>query len=75
MIIFSDGVLADLEKIFDFNAARDLATAPDHISRIQSAVTVLEAHPEIGRKVSLKSDDRHHGRLMPRGATAAFSAS
>lgn len=52
MIIFSDGSLADLEKIFDFNTARDVASALDHIDKIQSAVLVLEAHPEIGRRVS-----------------------
>lgn len=55
MIIFSDGALADLEKIFDFNAARDPATALDHIEKIQSAVIVLEAHPEIGRRASVGS--------------------
>jgi plasmid stabilization system protein ParE len=55
MIIFSDGALADLEKIFDLNAERDAATALDHIDKIQSAVTVLEAHPEIGRRVSARS--------------------
>jgi plasmid stabilization system protein ParE len=55
MIIFSDGALADLEKIFDFNAERDPATALDHIDKIQSAVKVLETHPEIGRRVSARS--------------------
>lgn len=58
MIIFSDGALADLEKIFDFNAARDSATALDHLDKIQSAVTVLEAHPEIGRRVAAGSSLR-----------------
>lgn len=55
MIVFSEGALADLEKIFDFNAERDPATALDHIDKIQSAVTVLEAHPEIGRRVAAGS--------------------
>ncbi len=51
MIVFSEEALADLEKIFGFNAGHDPATALDHIDRIQSAVTVLELHPEIGRRV------------------------
>ncbi len=55
MIHFSDGALADLEKIFDFNAERNLAAALDHIDKIQSAVTVLEVHPEIGRRVAAGS--------------------
>lgn len=55
MIIFSEEALADLEKIFEFNAERDPAFALDHIDKIQSAVTVLEAHPEIGRRVAAGS--------------------
>ncbi|MDP1672109.1 MAG: type II toxin-antitoxin system RelE/ParE family toxin [Burkholderiales bacterium] len=52
MIFFSEAALADLEKIFEFNADRDPAMALDHINKIQSAVTVLELHPEIGRRVA-----------------------
>jgi len=55
MIIFSEEALADLEKIFEFNAERDPAVALDHIAKIQSAVTVLEVHPEIGRRVNAGS--------------------
>ena len=55
MIVFSDGALANLEKIFVFNAAHDPATALDHIEKIQSAITVLDAHPEIGRRISAVS--------------------
>ncbi len=55
MIVFSEEALADLEKIFEFNAERDPAVALDHTSKIQSAVTVLEIHPEIGRRVSASS--------------------
>jgi addiction module RelE/StbE family toxin len=67
MIVFSEGALADLEKIFDFNAERDPATALDHIDRIQSAVTVLEAHPEIGRTVFAGSPLRE--LVISRGQT------
>ena len=55
MIIFSEEALADLEKIFEFNAERDPTVALDHIDKIQSAVTVLEVHPEIGRRVAAGS--------------------
>ncbi len=55
MILFSEAALADLEKIFEFNADRDPAIALDHIDKIQSAVTVLELHPEIGRRIAAGS--------------------
>ena len=55
MILFSEEALADLEKIFEFNANRDPAIALDHIDKIQSAVTVLELHPEIGRRIAAGS--------------------
>ena len=51
MIVFAGEALADLERIFEFNFARDPATALDHIAKVRSAVLVLEAHPEIGRRV------------------------
>ena len=51
MIGFAGEALADLERIFEFNFARDPATALDHIEKVRSAVLVLEAHPEIGRRV------------------------
>lgn len=55
MIIFFGAALAELEKIFEFNAERDSAVALDHIDKIQSAVTVLEVHPEIGGRVNAGS--------------------
>jgi plasmid stabilization system protein ParE len=55
MIFFSEEALADLEKIFEFSAGHDPVLALDHISKIQSAVTILEAHPEIGRRVATGS--------------------
>ncbi len=51
MIVFAGEALADLERIFEFNFARDPATALDHIGKVRSAVLVLETHPEIGRPV------------------------
>lgn len=66
MIVFDTGALNDLERILDFNFERDPATALVHIERIRSAVTILEAHPEIGRPVGGGSTLRElivsHGR-------------
>lgn len=42
----------DLERIFEFNAERDPATAPEHLQRIRDGVLILEGHPEIGRTVA-----------------------
>ena len=58
MIVFSDGALADLEKIFVFNAAHDPVVALDHVEKIRSAITVLDTHPEIGRRISATSSMR-----------------
>ncbi len=55
MIVFSGEALADLEKIFEFNAERDPVVALDQITRIEAAVMVLEMHPEIGRRVAAGS--------------------
>jgi plasmid stabilization system protein ParE len=52
VIVFAGEALADLERIFEFNFARDPATALDHIEKVRSAVLVLETHPEIGRPVA-----------------------
>jgi addiction module RelE/StbE family toxin len=49
VIVFDEGALDDLERIFEFNFQRDPATALDHIARIREAVLILERHPEIGR--------------------------
>lgn len=49
MILFDVEALDDLEKIFDFVAERDPAAAAMHVSRIRDAITMLDAHPEIGR--------------------------
>lgn len=66
MIVFDTGALDDLERIFEFNFARDPATALEHIAKIRSAVLILEAHPEIGRPAGRGSSLREliisHGK-------------
>ena len=52
MIVFEEEALADLERILEFNAARDPASALEHLRRIREGVLILEGHPEIGRKVA-----------------------
>ena len=51
MIVFDSEALDDLERIFEFNAERDPATALDHSDKIRTAVLILDTHPEIGRPV------------------------
>jgi plasmid stabilization system protein ParE len=51
VIVFAGEALADPERIFELNFARDPPTPLDHIEKVRSAVLVLEAHPEIGRPV------------------------
>ena len=66
MIVFDTGALDDLERIFEFNAQRDPATALDHVEAVRSAVSVLDAHPEIGRPAARGSTLRElvisHGK-------------
>ena len=52
MIVFDVEALADLERIFEFNFARDPATALDHIRRIREGVSILANHPGMGRTVA-----------------------
>lgn len=67
MIIFSDGAEADLEKVFEFNAGRDPATALEHLETIRSAILILKAHPEIGRRTTVRSTMRE--LVVSKGAT------
>lgn len=67
MIIFSDGAHADLERIFEFNAARDPASALEHIQSTCSAVLILNDHPGIGRRASPRSNLRE--LVISKGAT------
>jgi plasmid stabilization system protein ParE len=52
VIQFAEGALADLEEIFGFNLETDADWALRQIESIQSAVTILDEHPRIGRLLS-----------------------
>jgi plasmid stabilization system protein ParE len=52
VIVFAEEALFDLERICEFNAGRDPASALDHIDKVRSAVLLLESHPKIGRPIS-----------------------
>ena len=67
MIIFSDGAEADLEKVFEFNTERDSASALEHVETIRSAISILKAHPEIGRRTYVRSTMRE--LVISKGAT------
>lgn len=58
MTVFAEEALADLERIFEFNFARDAATAADHTEKVRSAVLLLGEHPEIGRPLGAGSSLR-----------------
>ena len=51
MIVFAEEALDDLERVFEFNFERDPATPLAHVDTVRSAVSVLEAHPNIGRPI------------------------
>jgi plasmid stabilization system protein ParE len=50
-VVYSSESLADLERIIEFllQAAPDASAAA--LAQIRSAITILEAHPRIGRRV------------------------
>jgi len=50
-IFYSARALADLDRLFDFLAAVDLAAAVHAAEAIVDAVKILERHPHIGRPV------------------------
>lgn len=58
MIVFSDDAIADLERILEFNYARDPATALQHVQTIREAVLILDAHPRIGRPIGAGTEVR-----------------
>ena len=51
MIVYEPEALGDLERIFEFNLARDPPTAADHIARIRQAIRILDQLPNIGRRL------------------------
>lgn len=67
MIVFAVEALEDLERILDFNLARDPATALDHVEKVRSAVEVLAEHPQIGRPIG--GGSRLRELVISHGAT------
>ena len=55
MIVFDDGAVCDLERIFEFQLARDPAGAVRQIDRIRGAIELLARHPQIGRRAQRRS--------------------
>jgi len=66
VIVFDTGALDDLERIFEFNSQRDPAVALEHVETVRSGVSILDAHPEIGRQAGAGSTLRElvisHGK-------------
>jgi len=58
-VIYSDEALADLERIIEFLLESSPAAAAAALSQIRSAVTILEAHPRVGRRI-----DAHRRELV-----------
>jgi plasmid stabilization system protein ParE len=50
-VIYSAEALADLERIIEFLLDASPGAAGSALTQIQSAVSILEAHPRIGRRV------------------------
>ena len=50
-VVYSAEALADLERIMEFLLESSPAAAAGALSQIRSAVTILERHPRIGRRV------------------------
>jgi plasmid stabilization system protein ParE len=51
VIVFDEGALGDVERILDYVAESDPASALEHVGRIRSAISLLDQHPEIGRPI------------------------
>ena len=67
MIVYAEEALEDLERIFAFNFERDPASAPQHVAVIRDAVSILERHPRIGRRIAAGEDLRE--LIVSHGAT------
>ena len=57
-IVYSDEALADFERIIEFLLKTAPAAAMQTLMTIRSAVSILEAHPLIGRRID------HHIREL-----------
>jgi plasmid stabilization system protein ParE len=68
-VIYSDEALADLERIIEFLLESSPAAAAAALSQIRSAVTILEAHPRVGRRI-----DAHRRELVITYGAAGYLA-
>ena len=50
-IVYSDEALADFERIIEFLLKTSPEAAKQTLMNIRSAVSILEAHPLIGRRI------------------------
>ncbi len=58
-LVYASSAFKDLERILDFLAETAPHAAADALARISGAVSILAAHPLIGRRV-----DRHRRELV-----------
>lgn len=58
-VVYAAEALADLERIIEFLLDAAPESADTALTQIRSAVTILEAHPRIGRRV-----DKHLRELV-----------
>lgn len=64
-VVYSAEALADLERIIEFLLESSPTAAAGALSQIRSAITILEAHPRVGRRI-----DAHRRELViTHGAT------
>jgi plasmid stabilization system protein ParE len=68
-VIYSGEALADLERIIEFLLESSPAAAAAALSQIRSAVTILEAHPRVGRRI-----DAHRRELVITYGAAGYLA-
>jgi plasmid stabilization system protein ParE len=49
-VVYSAAALADFERIIEFALQAHPTSAPEMVTRIRTAVEILETHPLIGRR-------------------------
>jgi plasmid stabilization system protein ParE len=62
-VVYSERALDDLERIFDFLAVEDPASAQTAVDLIAETISMLERHPLIGRP----AESRLHELVISRG--------
>lgn len=55
LILFAPGALQDLERIVAFNDAQEPRGAKPHLEAIRGSLSMLSAHPELGRRLGGRS--------------------